>query len=252
MSPVHAHRLKYVLFDLAVVATVVAAACLGGRAFGTAPPPAPERAARGGAGTGLPPAPERAESECHAIDVARSARNRRQRHELRQRKSAVVDERNQLQEEMVAGPWIGDEDADDIADEIARAVTDAETHLMEIELSERVLELERLGWPLHDGMKELRVSVEGAGFLEGAALVQRHLHAHAARLNAFRAEAKKCHALDARLAGRGGDVEGGYREMLDNADRLNETFEDLWRAFEETRRAARSVQDALVRLTDEL
>ena len=248
MPLIPAKRLKYALFDLSVVvAVLVVATHLGGRAFRTAPPPA-QRSASGSEDVAIG-------SRCITAEVVPattpSARHRRDWHELRRFRVAVLDERKQLREELAAAPWSGDEEEEEIVRALTLALDGAETDLAEIELRECVLELERLSWPVRDGVTELRASLEGVGSLDGAVLVQRHMNASAALLNTFRAKVNDCRALDAALAKRGRDLEEEHRRTFRRADKLNGSLEQLLRGFEATRRTARSVRDTLIRLTDE-
>ena len=254
MPPLHTHRLKYALFDLTVVAVAVVAACLGGRApRGTAPLPAPTRVVGESLGSGSEQgvAVGGGARDDATEEDARFARNRRDRRELRRHHVAALDERAQLRDELAAAPWRGAEEEEEIVEALTLALDDVETILAEAVLNADVLELERLSWPVRDALRELRAGLDGVGALEGAARVQRYLKAGAARLDTFEAKMQDCRALDAALRERGGDLEDGYRRIFRHVEKLYEDLDRLVRGVAETKRTARSVRDALLRLTDE-
>merc|ERR1711862_294090 len=143
------------------------------------------------------------------------------------------DERKHIRDELVAraaaatssgAPLIDD------GEEMLQSLTRADTLLMQIELSELVLELERLSWPLSDGIRELRINLDNTESVDiGAKLVQRYLNNNEALLDKFRDKVEEFHALDTRLVGRDGELGEGYREMMDGYQILHDNFENLRR-----------------------
>lgn len=216
--------LQGVLFDLIVVASFVAASWLGGRGIGQAlsVPKQPTSAAIG--------------SDYNATESHPSAliiKNRRQHEGLQQLKADVTEERTRLMDEVDDG---------DGAEDLARSLREANQVLLQIELSQRVLELERLSLPLSAGVTAMGAGMKAhAGLTGQLARATRFVDDHAAQLDEFRDRVAAFRALDARVVDLGVTLHEGYRKKMDGHERLNGEFEDLRSKMEELQTTMRSV-----------
>lgn len=226
MSPLPKTSFKHALFDLAVIASVVAAVYLGGRGVGKAPsiPVRPEPAI-GSDGT--------ADGDSNATQSEPSAliENRRRQRKQQRLRQDLTKARTRLRDALVAEASTSAKFNVPLTygEALIEGLSRADTGLLKIELSERVLELERLGLPLCPGVVALNAGLRAqSGRVSGqVALSTRYLHDHAARLVEFKGKLAACRELDARLTGRGNEVYGRYQKMIGEHERLNDIFEGL-------------------------
>lgn len=241
-SPRPKKNLKGILFDLAVIAFFVAAACLG----------------RYGVGKALSlleqskPAVIGSDYKATESEPPALTKNRRQNEKLQQLKVDVTEKRIRLQHELDTRPRGLPSTDGDGAEDLTQSLREANKVLLLIELSQRVLEIERLSLPLSAGVaamgegQKAHAALTGrVGLTEQLALATRFVDDHAGQLAMFRNRVAGFRDMEARMEGWGVTLHEGYQEKMHGLQQLHDELEGLRSMMEEYRATMRSLGSEL-------
>ena len=156
--------------------------------------------------------------------------NRSNQQVLHDLKAELIDERRKVRDELVARASSSSGDAPLIDGEarLAAQLGEADTLLLQLTLSERVLEIDRLIKPLSDGLVKLHDELhEVEGDTAMMKVAQQYLSKNAVPLAFFRGLVVESRAMDAQLTARGGALGEGCREKLDGYKQLSDQFDNM-------------------------